>query len=485
MIMATQLLKVTDTGNKAFGFKEGVTSSDNDYRYDDNGNMIMDKNKGIGTNSAAGITYNHLNLPTAVNINNGQDVGTISYIYDATGVKLRKIVSTGVTTDYAANYIYENNVLQLFHQPEGFVEPDGGSGYNYIYQYKDHLGNVRVNYTDINQNNANAVALEIVEEKNYYPFGLQHKGYNDQPSARRNMVGQRFGFGGKELTEELGLETYDFGARNYDASLGRWMNIDPLADKYHSISAYSYVANNPLFFKDPDGERIWIYYQDSDGNEQRVEYKNKQLYSESGKVYKPDGDFLPNIMDALDNLGSTDIGKVVLDKLVGSDNDFDLKNSTNKEESTVGFVANRDDKGNKTGGGTLTLGEDQSLETVSHELFHGYQLEENGDNYSINDEVGAYLFGQAVNEQYHSNLDVGYFTGGAGTGRSNEDGKRYEKAYEDLYYGNSFNLKSYESAINNFKKGSQRNLRGLYNNFPIKPIKKNKILISKFYPLFK
>lgn len=190
-------------------------------------------------------------------------------------------------------------------------------------------------------------------------------------------------------------------------------------------------------------------------------------------------------MDGLDNLGSTDIGKVVLGKLVGSDNDFNLKNSTNKEESTAGFVANKDDKGNKTGGGTLTLGADQSLETVSHELFHGYQLEENGDNYSINDEIEASLFGQAVNEQYHSNLGIGYFPGGGGIGRDNESGVKYENAYADLYYGNSFNLKSYESAIKNFKRGSQKNLSGSYNKFPIKPIEKNKILISKFYPFFK
>ncbi len=339
--------------------------------------------------------------------------GTVSYIYGATGIKLKKTVGTGSTTEYAGNHIYENGKLQFLNHPEGYVQPNNpdklGQGFSYVYQYKDHLGNVRLSYTD-NNNDGSADSSEIIEENNYYPFGGSHRGYNNVV----NGVHYPYGFNGKEENDELGLNWLDYGARNYDKWLGRWMNIDPLADKYHSISTYSYVANNPLYFKDPDGERIWIYYQDREGNEQRIEYKEGQLYSESGKVYMPDSDFLPDIMDALDNLGSTDIGKVVLDQLTESEHDFDLRDSTNKEGSTAGFVANKDEEGNYIGDGTLTLGVDQTLETVSHELFHGYQYEENGDGYSINDEIGAYLFGQAVNGQYHSNKGGGFFPGGAG-----------------------------------------------------------------------
>ncbi|MFY0604943.1 MAG: RHS repeat-associated core domain-containing protein, partial [Flavobacteriaceae bacterium] len=239
---SNKLIKVTDGGSSQFGFKDG-TNTGNDYTYDVNGNMITDANKGI-TN----ITYNHLNLPTQVTIGSNN----IYYVYDASGVKLRKTVQS-TTTDYAGNFIYENNDLQFFNHAEGYVKHDGTNGYEYVYQYKDHLGNVRLSYTDADNNGSINASTEIIEESNYYPFGLKHRGYNYVTSSNGNSVAQKWGFTGKEHQDELGLGWIDITARNYDAALGRWMNLDPLAEKMRRHSPYNYAFDNPIYYIDPDG----------------------------------------------------------------------------------------------------------------------------------------------------------------------------------------------------------------------------------------
>ncbi len=246
-----KLVSVTDNRANADGFNDGNTSGD-DYEYDANGNMILDKNKGI-TN----ITYNHLNLPKTVAISNSEGTGTISYIYDATGAKLKKTAPSGgslTTTEYAGNYIYKNSTLQYMSTPEGYVTstvtPSGVEGYRYVYQYKDHLDNVRLSYTKNDAGN-----LEVIEENNYYPFGLEHKGYNNTVSSLGNSTAQLLGFGNKEKQDELGLGWIDITARNYNPELGRWFVVDALADAKGQIhnSPYVYAMNNPTYFNDPDG----------------------------------------------------------------------------------------------------------------------------------------------------------------------------------------------------------------------------------------
>jgi RHS repeat-associated protein len=138
---------------------------------------------------------------------------------------------------------------------------DGGK-FNYVYNYTDHLGNIRVSYS---LNPADG-ELKILEENHYYPFGLKHSNYNVEiadfdkdetgifailkPVERKDY---QYKYNGKEFQDELGLNLYDYGARNYDAAIGRWMNIDPLAEKMRRHSPYNYAFNNPLRFTDPDG----------------------------------------------------------------------------------------------------------------------------------------------------------------------------------------------------------------------------------------
>ena len=87
-----------------------------------------------------------------------------------------------------------------------------------------------------------------VEETNhYYPFGGIF--------AATNNV-QPYKYNGKELDTKNGLNWYDYGARHYDAALGRFVSVDPLAEQDYAVSPYTYCGNNPVLRIDKDG-RIW------------------------------------------------------------------------------------------------------------------------------------------------------------------------------------------------------------------------------------
>ncbi len=92
----------------------------------------------------------------------------------------------------------------------------------------------------------------------YYPYGML------MPGRFGEVINSsyRYGFNGMEKDNEVKGRgnSYDFGARMLDVRLGRWLSIDPLAKSYPSISPYNHVANNPVLYVDPDGERIVIWY---------------------------------------------------------------------------------------------------------------------------------------------------------------------------------------------------------------------------------
>ncbi|WP_271766760.1 DUF6443 domain-containing protein [Aquimarina algiphila] len=327
-----KLLKVTDTTNKSFGFKDGTNTND-DFTYDDNGNMIIDRNKGI-----TGITYNHLNLPKKVTINNAQGTGNISYIYDATGVKLKKIAPSGsslIETEYAGNYIYKNGSLQYFSTPEGYATTNGSS-YRYVYQFKDHSGNIRLSYTKSETNGD----LEIIEENNYYPFGLKHKGYNSSISSLGNSTAQLLRFGGKEEQNELGLGWIDITARNYDPALGRWMNIDPLADQFTEWSTYNFVKNSPNMYIDPTGLAPETIYKKigtnetvevNDGVDKTVEVSESDFYM---------AELFAILINQVDSEGNyTKESKAVTEEVADAYNSFFESNNSFGELNTSNAIS--------------------------------------------------------------------------------------------------------------------------------------------------
>lgn len=259
-----QLMNLVDGSNNPNGFKDD-TNPHEDYVYDSNGNMVRDANKGIDE-----IVYNHLNLPTKIEFANQS---RIEYLYNATGQKIKKMVypQTGsvVETEYLDGFQYSKAndttavVLDFFPHAEGYVKVSGEStdyDYSYVYNYLDHLGNVRLSYGI----EPNGDVVKILEENNYYPFGMKHNNYNVDKKQYEKYGSElsiesctncsyKYKYNGKEFQDELGLNFYDFGFRNYDPAIGRWMNVDPLAEKRYELTTYNYVQNSPLIRIDPKG----------------------------------------------------------------------------------------------------------------------------------------------------------------------------------------------------------------------------------------
>ena len=218
----------TSAFNNGFEFKDGIDLP-TEYEYDENGNLTKDLNKNI-----TAIQYNCLNLPSRVMFANGN---SISYLYDAAGRKLRTVhvlEGDSVTTDYCGNVVYENGVPQILLTEVGYVSLTDGK---YHYYLKDHQGNNRV---VVDEEGA------VEEVNDYYAFG------GLMSTSSRQSV-QPYKYNGKELDRKGGLDWYDYGARYYDAALGRWHVVDPMSEKYYGVSPYLYCANNPILLVDPNG----------------------------------------------------------------------------------------------------------------------------------------------------------------------------------------------------------------------------------------
>jgi len=202
------------------------------FTYDGNGNAISDGTRGITS-----ITYNQLNLPATVT---GSQ--TASYHYDATGAKL-KSVQAATTREYIAGIHYKNDSLDFISTEEGRAVKKADGTYKYEYNLKDNLGNSRVSIDD------NGGTARVIQEDEYYAFGLSRQKYSF--GDKNNYL-----YNSKEKQEEVLTDEYDYGARFYDPQIGRWHVMDPLSEKYQSLSPYNYADNNPIINIDPDGQYI-------------------------------------------------------------------------------------------------------------------------------------------------------------------------------------------------------------------------------------
>ncbi|MDZ4796121.1 MAG: RHS repeat-associated core domain-containing protein [Bacteroidota bacterium] len=245
---------------------------DENYTYDAMGNLKTDTKEGI-SNIGWSLYGKILSI--------SKTSGTVTYTYDANGNRLSK-VSNGKTTFYVRDA--SGNVLSVYEQ-----RSDLNNGH--LTQSEVHLyGTKRIGINSINRdmttlaigeitvfergrkafevsNHLNSTLVSISDRKiavssggtiidyytpdivsaaDYFVFG------SDMP-GRKFGQSARYGFSGKERSNEIATGSYDFGDRVHDARLGRWLSVDPLQAKYPQESPYTYVGNNPVFFVDIKG----------------------------------------------------------------------------------------------------------------------------------------------------------------------------------------------------------------------------------------
>lgn len=256
-----------------------VSDSENAYSYDQNGNTTKDLDRNISS-----IQYNLLNLPYRITYTDGS---TATYTYNSLGEKLQVAYATSgltvslpaanmaeqealggsesrsprsgmpnTTVDYCGNLVYNGTGLsRILLGGEGYCQLVNGSP-SYYFFIKDHLGSTRA----VVRQDGGAIQCS-----QYYPYGKSWEGGYSQPYL----------YNGKEIDMMHGLEWYDYGARMYEPGICRFMTMDPLCEKYYSISPYAYCGNNPVNRIDPDGRFII-------SKEQAKEYPKLNLYLQKG-----------------------------------------------------------------------------------------------------------------------------------------------------------------------------------------------------------
>ena len=236
---------------------QGESGDEDDLTYSYSGNHLTsstyDLNANMTYDAASGLSveWNDLNLIRKVSDGDGV---LVNYSYLADGTKVRAVDADGEGLEYRGSLTFRRSSDGIL-TPESIafsggrivaVTSSGGAVSFVVNHYvTDHLGSVRAVVS--------GSPGQVAETNDYYAFG----GRWDRSGS---LVDQsnRYRYNSKEEQATLGTPYADYGARQYSSVDGRWLAVDPLAEKYYSISPYAFCNNNPVNFVDPDGR---------DGNE--------------------------------------------------------------------------------------------------------------------------------------------------------------------------------------------------------------------------
>ena len=240
---------------------------------------------------------------------------------------------------------------------------------------------------------------------------------------------------GKEKDSETGY--YYFGARYYNSDLSLWLSVDPMSDKYPSLSPYNYCAWNPLKIVDPDGNKIWIIGEDGT----QYQYKDNKVYDKSGNEYSGGDKFIDKTYQALSDMSGTKEGLSVIESLVSSNNDYTYTN----EKAIEGRSAFVDDKQKFKMGNSIKS-------DYAHETFHAYQYEHGMRGKTATREIGAFLFETIMNVTIPTWNSFNELSPLFGSPEST-----YSESMLSLFM-DGYSAQHYQNAVNDFFSGSQRGM---------------------------
>jgi len=212
---------------------------------------------------------------------------------------------------------------------------------------------------------------EVYQETHYYPFGMTMEGewQNIVNGPENNYL-----YNGKELNTDFGLDLHDYGARYYDAAIGRFTTTDRFAEKYTSMTPYQYGANNPIKFIDINGDSIQIALNTQTDNQS--DYLNYTAGMETSDDYDEFTNHTINALNYIHKKGGRK-GRKKLNKLINSESNFkileteELGNATFEPISTIGGEINfNPNETTEFEGGAVS-----SVVTLAHELDHAYKNE--------------------------------------------------------------------------------------------------------------
>ena len=453
---------------------DGVPGQEYPLTYNGSGSLVSDAGRGI-----ARIDYDLNNNPVRIQFTNGS---VTRYVYSAAGEKLRVTHLTAVpnitvpigsirelapseilsadSTDYllGGSLTLRNGRIDKYQFEEGYcqaVEYSGNASQDDIYFYyydRDHLGNVRQVVKAGRTTNGT-----VVQTMDYYPFGAEfcHSSTASEVQSRK--------YNGKELDRMHGLNTYDYGARQYNPVTARWDRMDPLCEKYYSVSPYVYCGGNPIMLVDPDGREIWVHYYDMDGQKQSFQYA-------AGMQCNVDNSAAQTIVANLNTMYKNESGARVIDAIIASNTKYGFMQADTHSENGEGYL---DPATNIT-----SLHDVNNTLSFAEETFHIFQSVNNQGGTTAVNEVEAKLFSAKMNYE----IDTWSVTALYQENLTGLQESPYTDSMTQLFYF-GYNDKDYKTAVNNFFSGS---LSGnIYKDKPgykIGTIKDNP-LIKGFLPV--